>query len=71
MHTNFCRHELRTVQFSKWHFFKKCQIACGGGTPTFMGCTEERVQLLKETEEGKKLRSRIGGECCPRKERNF
>lgn len=31
-----------------------------GGTPTFMGCTEERVQLLKETEERKKLRSSVG-----------
>lgn len=43
----------------------------GGGTPTSMGCTEERVQLLKETEEGKKLRCSIRGEYCPRKERNF
>lgn len=43
----------------------------GGENPTCMGCAEERVQLMKKTEEGKKLRSRIGRECFPRKERNF
>lgn len=45
-------------------------IVAGLGA-TFMVCAEERVQLLKETEEGKLLRCRIGRECCPRKERNF
>lgn len=41
----------------------------GRPNPTFMGGSEDRVQFLKETEEVEKLRSRIGRECCPRKER--
>lgn len=28
-----------------------------------MGCAVEKAQLLKETEEGRKLRSRIEREC--------
>lgn len=52
---------------------RNTRLHVGRGIPAFMGFAEERVQLLKETEEEKKLRStgRIGRECCPRKERNF